>query len=130
MGRRLLGAVLLLAGGAVHTRLAFDKYGSEELIAVFFLNGLASAVFAVAITLSTHPFAPVAGIGVAAVSLAAFALSRVGDGVLGFRGHGLDPAPEALLTLLFESAALAVLASVVLDRRQELVATDRQAAGR
>ena len=128
MSWRLLGAVLLLAGGAVHTWLAFDEFGTEDLAAVFFLNGAASAVVAAIIALGRGPFAPVAGMGVSVVSLAAFAVSRIGDGVFGFRGRGLDPVPEGPLTLLFEGAAVVVLGWIVLNTRRQLFATVSRAA--
>ena len=63
-----------------------------------------------------------AGIGVAAGSLVALALSRTGDGLLGFQGNGLDPAPDALLTIVFEGVALVLLAWVLLERRRDRTA--------
>lgn len=114
---RVLAAVLLLAGGAIHIWLAFDGYGTAALESAFFLNGVASAVAAAAIVLLPGPVGPLAGVGVSAGSLIAFALSRIGNGVLGFRGTGLDPAPEALATLVVEAAAVAVLAMVLFTER-------------
>lgn len=119
---RVLGAVLLLAGGAIHTWLAFDGYGTAVLETAFFLNGVASAVAAAVVVLLAGRLGPLAGLGVSAGSLAAFVLSRVGPGVLGFRATGLDPAPEALATLVVEAAALAVLAIVL----AVLLANERQ----
>lgn len=124
---RLLGAVFLLIGGAIHTWLAFDQYGTADLEKVFFLNGAGSAVVAAAIVLGRGPLAPLVGVGVSAVSLLAFALSRVGDGVVGFRATGLDPVPEAPLTLLVEGAALVTLGLVVFAMRRRLVDAVRDA---
>lgn len=118
---RLVGAGLLIVGGAIHTWLAFDRYGTADLESVFFVNGAASALVAAAIVLSRGVIAPVAGVGLSAVSLVAFLLSRIGDGVLGFRATGLDPVPEAPLTLLVEGAALVVLGFVSIARRKEFV---------
>ncbi len=123
MDRRVLTAsVLLLAGGAVHTRLAIDAYGTDDLVVAFFVNGIASALVVGALAFSRSVWALVAGIGVAAGSLVALALSRTGDGLLGFQGNGLDPAPDALLTIVFEGVALVLLAWVLLERRRDRTA--------
>lgn len=121
MNLRLLGAALLLGGGAIHTRLAHEGYGSDDLVAVFFLNGIASAVVGAATALGRGPLAPVAGTGISVVSLLALALSRTGDGVLQFRGQGLQPAPDVLLVVVFEAAAVAVLGLAALRDRRRLV---------
>lgn len=128
MKRRLIGSALLLVGGALHTSLAFDRYGPPELVEMFFLNGIASAIAATALALTRGWFAAVAAIAVSAMSLVAFVLSRVGNGVLGFRGRGFDPPPEALLTVLSEAAAVAVLSMIVLERRGEILQTLKTAA--
>lgn len=107
---RLLAATLLLVGGAIHTWLAFDGYGTGDLEQLFFVNGAASAVVAGALALSRNPVPALAGAGIAAGSLGAFVLSRIGSGVVGFRGTGLDPFPEVPLTLVVEAAALVVIA--------------------
>lgn len=118
---RLIGAALLIAGGSIHTWLAFDHYGTADLENVFFVNGAVSAVVAATIVLTRGPIAPLFGVGISAVSLFAFALSRVGEGVVGFRATGLDPTPEAPLTLLVEIAALLVLGAVVVAERDQLI---------
>lgn len=127
---RALGAVLLLAGGLLHVRLAFDAYGTPDLITVFFLNGIGSAVVAAWIAYDRRPLPAVAGIGLSVVSLAAFGLSRVGDGVLGFRATGLDPSPDAALTLAAEVAATLVLSAVLVASRAEVGSLVRQLLGR
>lgn len=128
MRLRLLGAAMLLMGGAMHSSLAFDGYGTRALVEMFFLNGIASAAIAAVIAIGRGWSGAMAGIGISATSLLAFALSRVGNGVLGFRGNGLDPAPEALLTLMFELVALALLSALVLERRDEILRTLKAAA--
>lgn len=130
MKRRLLGAVLLLVGGALHARLAFDGYGTSEVVEMFFFNGVASGAIAGGIALGSGWLAPAAGMGVGSMSLVAFALSRFGDGVLGFRGRGLAPAPEAVLVVVSEVLAVAVLGWILLERRTEIVATLRSASVR
>lgn len=124
---RMLGAVLLVVGGAIHTWLAFDGYGTADLETVFLLNGAGSALVAAALASTRGPIAPLAGAGISAISLLAFALSRIGDGVVGFRATGLEPAPEALLTLVVEAAALVVIGAVVVAERRRLAADVRAA---
>lgn len=130
MKRRLLGSALLLLGGALHASLAFDGYGTPEIVEMFFLNGIASAAIAAAIAQGRSWLAPIAGIGVSSISLLAFMLSRVGDGVLGFRGTGFDPAPEAFLTVVFEAATVVLLSWLVLERRDEILETLKAALAR
>lgn len=124
---RVLGAVLLIAGGAIHTWLAFDGYGTSDLETVFLLNGAGSALAAAALALTRGPIAALVGAGISAVSLLAFAMSRIGDGVMGFRATGLEPAPEALLTLVVEAAALLVIGAVIVNERARLTADVRAA---
>lgn len=124
---RIVGAVLLIAGGAVHTWLAFDGYGTKDLQTVFFLNGAGSAVVAAALASTRGPLAPLAGAGISAISLLAFGMSRIGDGVVGFRATGLEPVPEALLTLAVEAAALLVIGTVIVTDRDRLTADVRAA---
>ena len=115
----LAGAALLLVVGAVHTYLGFDGYGTSDLQILFFVNGAASAIVAAAVALTHHPLTSLAGIAVAAGSLAGFAISRVGGGVVGFRGSGLHPSPEAPAALIAELAVVVVLgAAAALDRRR------------
>lgn len=127
IGLRLAGAVLVLGGGLLHVVLAFDEYGSTDLIRVFFVNGAASAVVAVWLVLGRGPAPALAGIGLSAGSLLAFGLSRLGDGVLGFRATGLDPLPEAPLTLVLEAAAMGVLLVLSARHRAQLAEAVRDA---
>ena len=122
----LFGAIAVLAGGVLHTRLAFDGYGTDDLITTFFVNGIASAAIAAWIAYDRRPLAPIAGLGISVMSLLAFGLSRVGDGVVGFRGTGLDPSPDALLTLVVEALAVVLLGIHLVARRRELTALVQQ----
>ena len=126
MNLRIAAAAALLIGGALHARLAFDSYGTTDLITLFFLNAVGSALVAAWIAYDRTPFALLAGLGVSTVSLMAFALSRVGDGVVGFRGVGLEPGPDALLTIVAEGLAVLLLASALLRERHQLVAVVQQ----
>ena len=123
----LVGGALLLAGGAIHTWLAFDGYGTTDLQRLFFVNGAASAAVTAAILLTRNPVPVLGGVGVAGVSLAALGLSRVGNGVVGFRGTGLEPLPEVPLTLVVEVLAMFVLGTILFRRRTELLSVVRQA---
>lgn len=121
----LLGALFLLLGGAIHSWLAFEGFATEDLQTLFFLNGAVSGGVAAAVALVRRPVTALVGAGVAGASLVAFGASRVGSGVAGFRATGLEPAPEALLTLIVEVAAVAALALVVVADRRQLVDTIR-----
>ena len=123
---RTIGALAILAGGALHVRLAFDEYGTDDLITLFFLNGIGSALIAAWVVYDRRPFALLAGLGLSTVSLAALGLSRVGDGVVGFRGVGLDPAPDVALTVVAEATAIVLLLAGLFGARRELVAIYRQ----
>ncbi len=126
MNVRIAASAALLIGGALHARLAFDGYGTTDLITLFFLNAVGSALVAAWIAYDRTPFSLMAGVGVSAVSLLAFGLSRAGDGVVGFRGVGLEPSPDVLLTLVAEGLAVLLLAFAVLRERHELVAVVQQ----
>ena len=117
---RHLGAIAVLAGGLLHVRLAFDAYGTGDLITLFFLNGIGSAVVAALLVYDRGPLSLFAGLGVSTVSLAAFGLSRVGDGVVGFRGVGLEPSPDAGLTVGVEALAVVLLLAAAFAERREL----------
>jgi hypothetical protein len=115
---RLLGAALLLTGGAVHLQLSFDDYGTADIDRSFAVNALASALVAAYLALRRDPIGPLAGIVVSAGTLAAFALSRTGDGLLDFRATGVEPSPQAAVTLTVEIAAIVVLALALLLARR------------
>ena len=114
---RLVGAVLVLAGGAVHLKLNLDDYGNDDILKAFALNAAASALVAAYLVLRDDVVGPLAGIALSVGSLGAFAMSRRGDGVLDFREVGWNPSPEAVLTVAVEVAAVAALALVLLAGR-------------
>ena len=43
---RLVGAVLVLAGGTIHLELNLDDYGNDDILMAFALNAAASALVA------------------------------------------------------------------------------------
>lgn len=124
---RLIGAALLLGIGAIHVVLALDGYGTTTLQDMFFLNAVSAALVALLLLAVPGPLAAIGGMGVAGASLLALGLSRVGDGVVGFRGTGFDPMPEVPLTIALEVAALAVLAVAAMRERDPLVELLRSA---
>jgi hypothetical protein len=115
---RLVAASLVLIGGAVHLKLNLDDYGNDDIIRAFALNAGASAVVAAYLVLRDDRLGPLAGLGLTAGSLVAFALSRRGDGLLDFREVGWNPSPDAAGTVAVEVLALAVLMLVLLAGRR------------
>jgi hypothetical protein len=108
-GLRLVGAVLVLVGGALHLQLQLGEYGTEAIGRAFALNALVSGLVAAYLVLRADVLGPLAGMALSAGSLVAFAMSRVGDGILDFRETGFE-APNAALTVIVEALALVVLA--------------------
>ncbi len=114
---RLVGAVLVLIGGAVHLKLNLDDYGTEDIGRTFALNAGVSALAAAYLVLRDDILGPMAGIAVSVGTLIGFALSRVGDGILGFRETGFN-APYAELTVAVEVLAIVVLALAALQTQR------------
>ena len=55
-----------------------------------------------------------AGIVLSAGTIVAFVLARQGDGILDYETTGMKPSPEALLSIIFEVAAIILLAGCLL----------------
>ncbi|MFD9964669.1 hypothetical protein [Amycolatopsis sp. NPDC058986] len=116
---RLGIAVCLAAGGYVHAELYLHGYRVIPFVGPAFLVQ-ASGSFAIAVLLvfSGSVVLRLAAAGLALGALGGFVLSRT-IGVFGFVEYGLQPAPEALVSLLTEAAVLALLlVSHVLVRRR------------
>ena len=113
---RLVAAILVLAGGAVHLKLNLDDYGNDDILLAFALNAAASALVAAYLVLRDDLVGPIAGLGLSIGSLAAFTMSRRGDGLLDFREVGWNPSPEAVVTVAVELAAVVVLVALLLVR--------------
>ena len=114
---RLVGAGLVLVGGAVHLKLQLDEYGTEGIGRTFALNAIASGLVVLYLVLRRDLIGPLAAIVVSAGTLVGFALSRVGDGLLDFRERGFD-APYSLLTVVTEALALVALGAVIMAERR------------
>ncbi len=109
---RLLAAAAVLVGGLVHLQLYFDGYRNlpdPNLGRSFIANSVASVIVAAALVWRRDAIVRLAGTGVALATLGAFALSRTGSGLFGLRETGLEPSPQALITLVAEVLAVAVL---------------------
>ncbi|MFK0158265.1 hypothetical protein ACIQVK_40145 [Streptomyces sp. NPDC090493] len=117
--RRLLAPALrwataatLAAGGYVHAQLYVDGYRYVHVIGpLFLLQAGASFALAVLLAAGTPPLLlRAAAAGVALGALGGFAASRT-VGVFGFTERGLQPAPQAGLSLLAETGTLVFLAA-------------------
>jgi hypothetical protein len=105
----MLGGLCLVASGYLHAQLYVDGYRVIPKIGPMFL-WQASAALAVGILLLLTASAPLrlVGAGLAAGALGGFVLSRT-VGVFGFIERGWEPAPQALLSVLAEVAAIGLL---------------------
>ncbi len=103
---RVVAALCLAGTGWVHADLYLSGYRQIAYVGPAFLL-LASGSFAVAALLLVSG-SPVLRLGAAGLSLGAlfgFVLSRT-VGIFGFVERGLQPAPQAVLSLLFEIVAV------------------------
>jgi hypothetical protein len=115
---RVAAALSLAASGYLHAELYVHGYRAIPWIGPMFLVQAAGSLAVGVLLLAAGPpvSRPAAGppvlrllaAGLAGGALGGFALSRT-VGVLGFVEHGLDPAPQALLSLLTELAVLTLL---------------------
>ncbi len=121
----LAAAGCLAASGFIHAQLYVDGYRVVPRIGPSFLVQ-ASGSFAVAVLLVVAAWSrdrlPALALRLAAAALAAGALagfvaSRT-VGVLGFVERGLQPAPQALLSVLVEVGVLVLLGAEELVRRR------------
>lgn len=116
---RLVAAACVLIGGIVHLQLWADGYRdvpNANLGRSFIANGVASVVVATALLVRRDALLRLGGIAVSVGTLVAFALSRTDRGIFGFTEQGLQPSPQAALTLVAEIGAALLLASTFLPR--------------
>ena len=122
-GMRGLIAVATAVTGFVHANLYVDGgYRAIHVVGPSFLL-LSSGAFAVAALLlvSGSPVLRLGAAAVAAGALGGFVMSRT-VGVFGFTERGLQPAPQALISLISELGALALLLYLeVMLRRSRMV---------
>jgi hypothetical protein len=107
---RVVAALCLAGTGWVHADLYLGGYRQIAYIGPMFL-ALAAGCFAVAILLlvAGAPVPRLLGAGLSVGALIGFVLSRT-VGVFGFVERGLQPAPQAALSLAFEVITIALLA--------------------
>jgi hypothetical protein len=126
----LLAALLIGFGGYLHYSLYIKGYRAIPTIGTaFLLQVISSVIVAVAlivrlkfrlhvgpVAISAPTIARLAGIGLSVGTLTAFVLSRLPGGLFNFQERGLQPAPQSLLTILAEAAAVVLLvAALVFD---------------
>ncbi|MFB7668678.1 DUF6529 family protein [Kitasatospora sp. NPDC056138] len=107
---RLVLAAALAASGYIHAQLYIDGYRFVHIIGSLFLLQ-ASTAFAVAalLLLGAPLLLRIAAAAIAIGALAGFAASRT-VGLFGFSEHGLQPAPQAVFSLIAEALALLIVA--------------------
>ncbi|MFE7972679.1 hypothetical protein [Streptomyces shenzhenensis] len=117
---RSMTAATLAAGGYIHAQLYIDGYRFIHIIGpLFLLQAGASFGVAALLLIGTPPLLlRTAAAGVALGALGGFTASRT-VGVFGFTEHGLQPEPQAVLSLLAETGTLLLLAvwQVTVTRR-------------
>ena len=102
-------AVCLAASGFVHAELYIHGYRAIPGIGpMFLLQASGSLAVAVLLLISAPPVLRLGAAALTAGALGGFALSRT-VGVFGFIERGLNPAPEALISIAVELAALLLL---------------------
>ena len=113
---RIAAAGCLAASGLLHAQLYLHGYRTIPGIGpAFLLQASGSLAVALLLTLNSTIVLRLAAAALAAGALLGFIASRT-IGVAGFVEYGLQPAPQALISLLVETAALALLAVPLLDR--------------
>jgi hypothetical protein len=109
-----VSAATLATSGYIHAQLYNDGYRYIHVVGVLFLlQAAASFALASLLLAGTVLRAPalvrLAAAGTALGALAGFVASRT-IGVFGFTERGLQPAPQALISVLVEIATLVLLA--------------------
>jgi hypothetical protein len=113
---RLTIAAGLAVSGFVHAELYVHGYRVIPWVGpAFLLQASGSFAIAVLFVLSGQMILRLVAAGLAAGALAGFLLSRT-IGIFGFTETGLQPAPQALISILAETATLGLLAVPLLRR--------------
>lgn len=113
---RVGAAVCLAVSGVLHAQLYLHGYRTIPGIGpAFLLQASGALAVALLLLISSAAVLRLGAAALAAGALVGFIASRT-IGVLGFVEYGLQPAPQALISLLVETTALALLAVPLLDR--------------
>ena len=120
---RVGGAIALLVAGLAHLDLYFGGYRNAGSVPNFgrsiLVNAIVSGILAVAVAARREWFVRLAGIALAAATLAAFTFTHTGHTFLGFQGDGLRPSPQAQVVLVAEIAAIVLLAATFIPSLAE-----------
>jgi hypothetical protein len=134
----VLAALLIGVGGYLHYSLYIEGYRAIPTIGTaFLLQVISSAIVAIAlivpfkfrlhvgpVAISAPTIARFAGIALSVGTLVAFVLSRLPGGLFNFQERGLQPAPQSLLTIVAEGAAVVLLvAALVFEGARRHVTT-------
>jgi hypothetical protein len=107
---RLGAASCLAISGLIHAQLYLHGYRMLPGVGpAFLLQASGTLAVALLLALSTAAVLRLAAAGLAAGALVGFIASRT-IGVFGFVEYGLQPEPQALLSIVVEIAALSLLA--------------------
>jgi hypothetical protein len=106
---RVVAALCLAASGYLHAELYLRGYRVIPGVGVAFLLQASGSIAVGVLLIAAAPaILRLAAAGLAGGALVGFALSRT-VGIFGFVEHGLNPAPQALLSILTETATLCLL---------------------
>jgi hypothetical protein len=107
---RLGAAGCLATSGVIHAQLYLHGYRVIPWIGPTFLLQASGAIaVALLLAITSAGVLRLAGAGLAAGALGGFVASRT-IGIFGFIEYGLQPAPQALISVLVEVAAAGLLA--------------------
>jgi hypothetical protein len=107
---RLGAASCLAISGLIHAQLYLHGYRMLPGVGpAFLLQASGTLAVALLLALSTAAVLRLAAAGLAAGALVGFIASRT-IGVFGFVEYGLQPEPQALISIVVEIAALSLLA--------------------
>ena len=122
----VVASAALLTGGYEHLSLYRRGYRFIPTIGVLFaLNVAASAAFGILALVRREVVVRLAALAVSVTTLGFFGASRLPGGVFRFQERGLQPSPQAIIALIAEVIATAVLAvSFVWDVRDLDLAPD------
>jgi plastocyanin len=108
-------AVAILVSGLVHLQLYFDGYRDRADVPrvgdAFLANVIASVVIAGLLAIRRDILVRLAGAGLLVATLIGFWLGRTDNEIIGLVERGLEPSPQAALSLVVEIVGLLLLAA-------------------